>query len=59
VLVEPEKKRDLAWGYGEFGTKPGVWFTSPIHPVRAEFPGFPRAAEAVARCINLPCLGDA
>lgn len=58
VLVEPERKRSLAWGYAEFGLKPGVWFTSHVHPVRERLAGYPRSAEAVARCINLPCLLD-
>ncbi|HEX6883512.1 MAG TPA: aminotransferase class I/II-fold pyridoxal phosphate-dependent enzyme [Planctomycetota bacterium] len=56
VLVEPERKRDLSWGLAEFGIKPGVWFRSHVHPVREALAGYPRSAEAVARCINLPCL---
>lgn len=56
VLVEPERKRKGAWGYAEFGTKPGTWFTSHTHPVPSQLSGFPRADDAVARCINLPCI---
>jgi dTDP-4-amino-4,6-dideoxygalactose transaminase len=56
VLVEPERKRQLSWGYREFGIKPGVWFTSHTHPIPTAIEGVPRAAEAVERCINLPCL---
>jgi len=56
VLVEPEKKRKRSWGYREFGAKPGAWFVSHTHPVPSSLVGFPKADEAVARCINLPCL---
>jgi len=56
VMVEPEKKRKRSWGYREFGTKPGAWFVSHTHPVPSSLEGFPKADEAVARCINLPCL---
>jgi dTDP-4-amino-4,6-dideoxygalactose transaminase len=56
VMVEPEKKRKRSWGYRAFGTKPGAWFTSHTHPVPSSLVGFPKADEAVARCINLPCL---
>jgi dTDP-4-amino-4,6-dideoxygalactose transaminase len=58
VMVEPEKKRNRSWGYREFGAKPGAWFTSHTHPVPSSLAGFPKADEAVARCINLPCLID-
>lgn len=57
VLVEPERKADLRWAFDELGVEPGVWFTSQLHPAAGELPGCPRAATAVARCINLPCLG--
>jgi dTDP-4-amino-4,6-dideoxygalactose transaminase len=56
VMVEREKKRKRSWGYREFGTKPGAWFVSHTHPVPSSLEGFPNADEAVARCINLPCL---
>jgi dTDP-4-amino-4,6-dideoxygalactose transaminase len=57
VLVEPERKRDLAWALRELGVRPGLWFETPIHPTREPAPGCPAAEEAARRCINLPCLG--
>lgn len=56
VLVSPDRKRNLGWALRELGVKPGVWFVSQRHPAPGHVPGCPRAEEAVARCINLPCL---
>lgn len=60
VLVEPERKRDRSWGR-DLNVDVGVWFTGKEHPVDPGLADCPRADEAVARCINLPCLapGDA
>jgi dTDP-4-amino-4,6-dideoxygalactose transaminase len=57
VLVEPARKRDLAWALRELGVRPGLWFETPIHPTREPAPDCPAAEEAAQRCINLPCLG--
>lgn len=57
VLVEPERKRDRTWALHELGVEPGVWFTSQLHPAQRRVEGCPNASEAVARCINLLCLG--
>jgi perosamine synthetase len=54
VLVEPEMKSNTDWAYRELGVRPGVWFTSNLHPSELEVHGCPRADEAVRRCINLP-----
>ena len=56
VLVEPERKTDLAWAVRELGVTPGVWFVSSTHPVDRGVRGFPNADRAVAGCINLPTL---
>lgn len=56
VLVEPERKKNTSWAPKEIGVEVGVWYTSNLHPVPVKIDGCPRADEAVARCINLPCL---
>jgi dTDP-4-amino-4,6-dideoxygalactose transaminase len=56
VVVEPERKRDLAWAHDELGVQPGVWFESATHPVDRGVRGFANADRAVAGCINLPTL---
>jgi len=56
VMVEPGVKRDRSWGYRQVGTATGGWFHTHTHPVPSHLSGFPCADEAVARCINLPCL---
>ena len=56
VLVEPERKRDLAWARRSLGFTPGVWFVSHLHPAPVTVPACPNADTAVARCINLPTL---
>jgi dTDP-4-amino-4,6-dideoxygalactose transaminase len=56
VMVEPERKKDTSWAPEEIGVEVGVWFLSNLHPVPARIDDCPRADEAVARCINLPCL---
>jgi perosamine synthetase len=56
VLVEPEKKRDTTWALEELGVTLGVWFLTHTHPAPCEVTGCPNADEAVARCVNLPCL---
>ncbi|MBX0330769.1 aminotransferase class I/II-fold pyridoxal phosphate-dependent enzyme [Oscillochloris sp. ZM17-4] len=56
VLVRPEQKQDLRWAMRSLGVKPGVWFVSHRHPAPGVVAGCPQADEAVARCINLPCL---
>jgi dTDP-4-amino-4,6-dideoxygalactose transaminase len=57
VLVEPERKRDRAWAVRELGLEAGVWFVSHLHPSKRRVEGCPNADQAVARCINFPCLG--
>lgn len=56
VVVEPERKRDLAWAVRELGVQPGVWFETATHPVERGVRGFRNADRAVAGCINLPTL---
>lgn len=56
VMVEPARKRDVAWGRRELGVEVGVWFRGSIHPLDGALPGLPNAAAAVESCINLPCL---
>lgn len=56
VMVEPERKKDVSWGRRELGVDVGVWFRGSIHPIDGCLPGLPRAAAAVASCVNLPCL---
>ena len=56
VLVEPEKKQDPAWAEKELDVKLGVWFVSHVHPTNRQVHGCSKAAEAVARNVNLPCL---
>ena len=56
ILVDPEQKRDLRWAERDLGFRPGVWFTSHLHPSTRPVPGCPRADEAVAGTINLPTL---
>jgi dTDP-4-amino-4,6-dideoxygalactose transaminase len=55
VLVEPARKQDRSWAH-ELGVDVGVWFKGKLHPVDVPIEGCPRADEAVARCINFPCL---
>lgn len=55
VLVEPERKQDVLWA-ADLGVEVGVWFRGKLHPVDIPIDGCPRADEAVARCINFPCL---
>ena len=57
VLVEPERKQDRAWAKRELNVELGVWFASHLHPSHRPVTGCPNADTAVARCINLPCLG--
>jgi len=57
VLVEAERKRDLAWAEHALGVRPGVWFRTPLHPGPERPPDCPNAELAAERCINLPCLG--
>lgn len=40
----------------ELGVDAGVKFTDSIRPVEGTLPYCPRAAEAVATCVNFPCL---
>lgn len=56
VMVPPERKRDVSWGHRELKADIGVWFRGSIHPLEGVLPGLPRAAAAVASCVNLPCL---
>jgi dTDP-4-amino-4,6-dideoxygalactose transaminase len=56
VLVEADKKADLSWARSSLGIEPGEWFLGSLHPLRGVVGGCPRAAEAVARCVNFPCL---
>lgn len=57
ILVEPEKKRNLDWAIREFNFRPGVWFTSHIHPVEVQpMVDCKNAITAVKQCINLPTL---
>jgi perosamine synthetase len=55
VLVEQERKQDRSWSR-DLGVDVGVWFRGKLHPVDVPIEGCPRADEAVARCINFPCL---
>ena len=56
ILVEPEKKNDISWGYKELGITLGVWFVSNIHPVTWSVDGCPNADKAVKQCVNFPGL---
>jgi dTDP-4-amino-4,6-dideoxygalactose transaminase len=56
VLMEPAKKASTLWAQKELGIQAGVWFLGSAHPLPGVAPGCPNAAEAVARCVNLPCL---
>lgn len=57
VLVEPQKKQHPAWARRALGVRLGVWFTSHTHPTPCPpLESCPNAAQAVARCINLPTL---
>ncbi len=59
VLATPERKRDRAWARRELDVELGVWFVSHLHPSTRAVSGCPRAADAIARCINFPTLlGD-
>lgn len=55
VLVEPERKQKHSWAE-HLNVEVGVWFRGKLHPVDLPLDGCPRADEAVARCINFPCL---
>ena len=55
LLVEAERKRDPSWARAELGVDLGTWFTSLDRP--EALAGNPNAAEAYARCVNLPTLG--
>jgi dTDP-4-amino-4,6-dideoxygalactose transaminase len=56
VMVEAGCKGSRSWSYRHVGTNTGDWFRTHTHPVPSGLSGFPCADEAVARCINLPCL---
>ncbi len=56
VLVEPQLKEDREWARQELGIDLGVWFLGTNHPVPGVPENCPRAAEAVARCVNFPSL---
>lgn len=56
VMVESEKKRDLAWAMKDPGVVPGRWFLSNIHPAKRSVPDCPNADKAVRQCINFPTL---
>ena len=58
VLVEPQYKQKPSRMYRRYGVWPGVWFVSHLHPSSRAAQGCPNADEAVARCVNLPCLDD-
>lgn len=57
VRVETARKRDLRWVRRELGVNAARWFRSQLHPGPERVRGCPNAETAVARCINLPCLG--
>jgi dTDP-4-amino-4,6-dideoxygalactose transaminase len=59
VLVSAEEKYDLWRIEKAIGFRPGVWFTSQLHPSNRPAPGCPRAEEAVWRCVNFPTLPNA
>jgi hypothetical protein len=56
VLVDPEMKRDTSWATEALGINVGVWFATHVHPREEPVLGCPNADEAVARCVNFPCL---
>ena len=56
VLIEEEKKRDLAWVAPELGFVPGKWFAEYMPPPPWPIPGCPRAERALKQCVNLPTL---
>ena len=56
VMVSPEMKQDLRWAESSLGVSPGVWFTSPLHPMAAVVDGCPNGEAAVRCCVNFPCL---
>lgn len=58
ILVDPERKRDSRWAERALGVRPGVWFLSKTHPAPCAMTGFPKADEAVARCVNFPTALD-
>jgi dTDP-4-amino-4,6-dideoxygalactose transaminase len=56
VLVEPERKRNTSWARKELGVTLGVWYVTHTHPAVRVVEGCPNADQAVARCVNFPCL---
>jgi len=56
VMVESERKQDRAWARNELRVDLGVWFRGSVHPLEGFLPECPRAAQAVASCVNFPCL---
>ncbi len=54
VMVEPEKKRDISWGYSQLGVSLGRWFVTNVHPASWPVTGCPNADRAVASCVNFP-----
>ncbi len=56
ILVDARMKRDRAWAAEELGIIVGLWFQSNLHPSTLPVRGCPNADQAVARCVNLPCL---
>ena len=55
TMVTPAMKTNTAWA-ARYGVRLGVWFLGTRHPVPGAAPGFPGAADAVARCVNFPTL---
>lgn len=52
VMVEPEKKKDLAWAMRELKVLPGTVFHRRVFKEGS----YPNADKAIRQCINLPTL---
>jgi dTDP-4-amino-4,6-dideoxygalactose transaminase len=56
IIVEPFKKKDIAWAYYGLNVILGVWFVGHIHPTTQRVIACPNADKAVERCINFPTI---
>ncbi len=57
MLRDARRKTDWRWQLETFNCVGGDWFRSHLHPSDLPVDNCPAAAEAVARCINLPTMG--
>jgi dTDP-4-amino-4,6-dideoxygalactose transaminase len=56
VLVDPKLKKNTQWAKRELKINLGVWFKTHLHPSPKPVKDCPNADQAVAQCVNFPCL---